>query len=178
MKPYLNVRRDSVDYGHFGDSPGEGVHTRHSSGYLYRYPDEWLIAAFVYQVGVEKFECASQWDTIPNNALWWAQGRHEWLHTHVLKSNLNFHNTPLEHRYNKSIHRGESDPQLNFLARNEHQMWMGSDKFFIPFKNPNPQGYQGVWASLDNRLISSWICMRVYDKHSPNHRLESNIDRN
>ena len=176
MKPYLCVEGGSIDYGVFGDPPSQGRRTH--SGYLHGGEDGWLRSTFTYQIGIEKFECASQWDTIPYDTLWRARGSHDIFITYVRKSNLNFRNTPLEHRHNKYLNRTKSDHQLNRLASKEYQMWKGMDKAFIPFKTPNPQGYQGVWMSLDSWLISAGACLRVYDKYSPNHRLETNADWN
>ena len=148
---------------------------RFRSGFLYknRGVDTRFPEAFVYQVGMERFKCVSRWDTIPNAALWRAQGRHEWLHTHVLTSNMNFLNTPLEHRYKQSIHRGVPDPQLNLLAQNERLMWEGTRKCFILFKSPHPQGYQGVWVHLDGQPLPIWWgAIPVVDQFNSVHVLE------
>ena len=170
MKTCLFVQGDSINYGVFGDLPSRGRRTH--SGYLYSREDI-LPEAFVYQAGIERFECASQWDTIPNGAMWWARGPHDIFITRVKKSNLNFRNTPLEQRCNQSLHRNTPDPQLDLLTHNELLMWKGSDKCFIPFKSPNPQGYQGVWVHLSGRYLPQMgVTLDVVDRFNSDHILE------
>ena len=59
--------------------------------------------------------------------------------------NLNFRNTPLEHRYNMSIHI--SNPERCSLTQGERAT-------LIPSKSPNPQGYQGIWTSPDFEVLA------------------------
>ena len=82
----------------------------------------------------------------PPDELWWIPGKRGAFMTCVMVDNLNFSNTPLEHRYNLYTHN--TDPELKILARNEGLLWEGARKTFVPFKTPYPQGYQGVWMSL------------------------------
>lgn len=126
----------------------------------------------VYQVGIDYGDdlCASQWVRPPPDELWWVPGKKGTLFMQVMPGNLNFSNTPLEHRRNLHIHK--CDPGLEILARNERLLWKGGSKTFIPFKLPYPQGYQGVWMnpSLDMEDIGWEIY--VNDPFTSGHVLE------
>lgn len=115
--------------------------------------------------------CASSWDEIPSEDLWWARGEKGILFTHVLFTNLDFRNTPFEHRFNLyavdlfQTRHGESGvhPELRRLAEMEAELWREHNSF-VPFKEPNPQGYQGVYGDFAFLITSTNTIAYVYDE--------------
>ena len=121
------------------------------------------IMDIIYQRVTEEWGgawCASYWDYPPK----WGPGYDADLYTYVDHNNLDFRGTPFELRYNahfiprhvKNIHR---------LAILEGEMWEGC-KSFVPFKNPLPDGYQGVWDDLSPWLGSGRRFMEVLNSGS------------
>ena len=143
--------------GHMGSTPG---------GW-----DVWDIAPNVYQLGIDDWEdwCCSHWARPPPDALWQVRGKEWTLFTRVMDTNLNFINTPLEHRHNLSIRR--NDLELKILAENERHLWKGSRNTFIPFKRPHPQGYQGVLMSPSLEVGDMGHSTYVYDDFTSGHVL-------
>ena len=106
------------------------------------------ITARVYQRGASKTLCASTWcSPLPTQVM--SIGRR--FHTSVLFSNLNFTNTPFEHRYNL-IDPSNDSVEACRLARGELVLWGWNYECFIPFKTPYPHGYQGVYGAFGHRL--------------------------
>ena len=172
MEPHIGIIHARTYTDLFGNSESPGK--RKFVGYvdvLHRH-ENWDGTPSVYQVGIENVGdwCVSEWCTIPSDALWWVPGNKGYLATHVITSNLNFINTPLEHRYNLSVRTFDS--KLLTLARNERVLWKGDRKTFIPFKRPHPQGYQGVWMSTDLKVRGFSRSVWVHDEFTSGHVLE------
>ena len=149
----------SYDDKRHGPSPPSG--TLVFIGYIADSYKCWEDSEFIYHPlrGVGEW-CVSEWETIPPDTLWGAREKELVFFTYVLSSNLDFRNTPLEHLYG----RDTSIP------------WEGPRKAFIPFKEPHPQGYQGVWASLEVWPKMMRKIISVYDTFSPDHVLEMGWD--
>ena len=133
----------------------------------------WIIEHHVYQIGMYDIDegwCCSNWIRPPPDALWQIREEMWMFMTYVTATNLNFSNTPLEHRYNLHIHN--TDPELKILAQNERQLWRGSRETFIPFKRPHPKGYQGLWMSPSLKVRGFCQIMEVRDTFTFGHALE------
>ena len=116
----------------------------------------------VIQRGVTIKWCASYWDEIPSDEL---RGYIGWdmLLTYVIHSNLDFTNTPFQHRYNKYTVKPYY-PQLGILAMMEENFWGVEAEAFIPFKNPQPSGYKGVWGNFNKVPRKCQGRIRVQDR--------------
>ena len=95
-----------------------------------------------------EFWCASRWDTPPIDRMWNLLSIKELFRTQVNSDNLDFTNTPFEHCRNLYCSRGPQ-PELEILARIERIVWGGNYVAIVPFKTPNPKGYQGVLMSFN-----------------------------
>ena len=171
MKPCIHVERSGRCYGHFGDSPPSHKNKNILVGCLYHLREDGICRVDVYQAGRGDW-CASLWDTIPPDELWRVRGYRETLFVRVTSANLCWRNTPLEHRYNLHLGDGARFSELEILAKKERLMWEGKRKTFIPFKNPHPQGYQGVWMKLEVWPVRIHEVFHVRDRFSPDHTLE------
>ena len=115
--------------------------------------------------------CASNWVTIPHDDLWTVCTPDEALLSKVQVHNLDFIGTPFEHRYNEFVFRRKywspyrihGIENISALAKRERETWGRYYETFVPFKKPNPQGYQGVWGNFDILLSSRWYTINVYD---------------
>ena len=116
--------------------------------------------------------CASNWITIPHDELWTLCKPDEALLSKVQVHNLDFRGTPFEHRHNEYVFRlrywdGSSYiydiENMSSLSEQERVTWGRYSGAFVPFKSPNPQGYQGVWGTFDILLSSRWHIMYVHD---------------
>lgn len=115
--------------------------------------------------------CVSRWDSIPPDALWWVRGSKEVFYTYVDLENLNFSNTAFEHRHN--LFESGDVSQHGILADQEERLWRESCWGFVPFKNPHPRGYQGMWGRFNFRTSRRYReTLRVHDKYSSGHILE------
>ena len=167
MKPNLRADILGGTINPFADTWGGAI----SVGVMYNHRRGWIPPVEVYQLGMNlDVWCCSRWETVPEDALWRARGHKEAFYTSVVGGNLDWRNTPLEHRYNLSITNGSSS-ELEILAYNEDMMW-GDGNTFIPFKEAHPQGYQGVLVSFDVWSRSNVTTLRVIDRFSPTHLLE------
>ena len=176
MEPCLYVESDGVEYGPFGDKPSSEHGSYHSEqiGLVDYGIDCYRDPAYVYQtLSVMEYCLVSQWETIPVDELWWARGQKETFYTFVECGKLNFVNTPFEH--NLTFDRSGFG-ELKVLADRERILWHDDHKTFVPFKDPLPQGYQGVLGTFEwwvrQRCKSVHSSIQVHDKFSPNHLLE------
>ena len=82
---------------------------------------------------IRRERCTSLWNDIPNDTLWRSRGEKQTLYTQVRRDSLDFHNTPLEQRYNLS-------PNQVYIERaeNDRDRWVAG-KVFIPSKIPTPR---------------------------------------
>lgn len=146
MKPSLCVEHGNSSWGPFG-APPLGSDERMHVGYISNDIDYPNSPAHVYQAGMSRYWCASLWDHPPSRELWQSRSSRERLLTYVLCDNLNFHNTPFEHRFNLFDSWGDR-PDLEILAKMEMKLWGWALESFIPFKRPLPGGYKGVWGDF------------------------------
>ena len=170
MRPFIYVNRGLDHYGPFGKNPappGKRVHI----GYINPSDEEWINPAWIYQVHTNRSWSASRWDIIPDDGLWTLFGPNETFYTYVESSDLDFRNTPLEHRYILST-LYNYNAEIHILAENEKLLWEGEGKTFIPFKRPYPQGYQGVWITVNACPGDMHVIISVNDSFSPSHLLE------
>ena len=100
---------------------------------------------------IKDYWCPSDLETIPVDELWQWMGRPNSFSTRALFKRMDFRNTAFEHRFNLNDREG-GDDTLYQLADLERATWGDSYCEFIPFKNPNPQGYKGVWGNFDTCL--------------------------
>ena len=156
MKPRLYVDRLAETLEHVGWLDGN--------------PPYWDTHSNVSQVETVGDWCASRWDYPPDDLLWWTRGTKETLFTYVMRENLNFQNTPFEHRYNLRISRPQTD--LKILAKLEFDLWGAEYEAFVPFKNPHPQGYQGVWGDFNFWSEMAYRRLDVHDTFEPDHILK------
>ena len=109
--------------------------------------------------------CASSWEVIPQLHNWGKM-----FLTYVDHTNLNFIGTPFEHRYNDHLSRHNSDHvdrhRLDRRARKELRRWGWGHDAFVPFKNPHPQGYQGVLINLNVMFDYSCRRLEVHDDYA------------
>ena len=116
--------------------------------------------------------CASNWESVPHDNLWMECTRNEWFVSQIKFHNLDFRGTPFEHRHNEYVFRlrywdGRSYlydiENMILLSEQERVTWGSRYAAFVPFKSPNPQGYQGVWGDFDKALGYLWHGIRVHD---------------
>ena len=114
--------------------------------------------------------CASKFETIPHDELWTVCRWNEWFQSKVQFHNLDFRGTPFEHRHGEYISRRRrwkfrpvDMGNIVALAEQERNMWGIYFATFIPFKRPNPQGYQGVWGNFDRPLTYRFPSITVRD---------------
>ena len=115
--------------------------------------------------------CASSWETIPHDELWILCRPGEKFTSQVNICNLDFIGTPFEHRYNEYVltrkywARGcaYGTGSVGELAEQEGKTWGIHYEAFIPFKKPNPQGYQGVFGQFQIPLADAQLSMLVHD---------------
>lgn len=176
MNTFIYVERNEQPPLTFGEIPPDSnMHTL--VGYAIDNHRRDIPISLVFQVGggVRYTWCASIWSHPPADELWGALGEDTVLFTGVERVNLNFHNTPLEHRHNlyaqKCWHRSS---ELVVLAQNEIETW-GDGKAFIPFKTPQPSGYQGVWLFYDTSESEIRETLVVMDRFLTSHRLMGHI---
>lgn len=166
MKTHIYIGRGDDRFGPFGDRCPPNAVEGDRVGQLFNDEGEDSQIQSIYQVGASKASwCASLWDTIPPDILWRFDGSKYTLFTVVKKYTLDWRNTPFESRYNLSIHKEEwSD--LEMLAKGERKLWGIHCTAFIPFKDPHPQGYKGVWGNFDLWLWSRCPDMKTHDELS------------
>ena len=113
--------------------------------------------------------CASNWETVPHDDLWKMCGPNDRFLSLLQFYNLDFRGTPFEHRYNEYVSRRKywNSLRINIyltkLAEQERNVWGRHCEVFIPFKRPNPQGYQGMWGLFDTPLAHLWDSIHVHD---------------
>ena len=176
MRPHLYVKRYPANVRYLGEwHPQGGIHVNVGTITLRDGPSN---PYYIYQKWIcGGYWCASLWDTIPDDGLWWSGRRRTVFSTYVKRSSLDFLGTPLEHRNNSSIamnRMSSSIAKANLkLAYDEWLLWKGcKSKTFIPFKNPHPQGYRGVWMRLEDVPIKIQWALTARDTFDTFHSLE------
>ena len=150
MKGGFYVKFEGKHYGPFGDVPIRPGEMCSRIGYLDTNFSWMARMPKVYQLGVREGKlCASRWETIPPDTLWNARGKMEIFFTHAQFDNLDFRNTPFEHRANLIADRSGKPPELVILSQKELKLWGENMIAFIPFRNPHPQGYRGISGNFD-----------------------------
>ena len=133
-------------------------------------------SAEVYQAGDLDGWCVSEWENVPDG-LWRARKTDDDVfHTFVQLHNLDFRNTPFEHRSKLCcVSKREwwkMYTDYEALAEMEGLVW-GPVTAFVPFITPNPQGYLGVWGDFGESLKLFPPSLYVYDAfESGTHLLE------
>ena len=167
MIPYIYIMRDEGRVGPFGEGsrpPG------------WMEPVGWVIShnsqMELYQPMEERSKwCVSVWETIPPDTLWLGGiGVKSSVYTIARFSNLDFRGTPFEHRYLE--HTCRYNRELAQLALNEYCLWGPTCEAYVPFKNPQPSGYKGVYGNFGVRFTHDKPIVDVYDMFlSGNHVL-------
>lgn len=96
---------------------------------------------------VQEFFCVSDWSRPPPSCLW--GNVRDGLYDIIViasYSRLDFTNTAFEHGYLYFMHGSR---ELRRLAKHERAMWGKNHREYIPFKNPHPEGYQGVYGGRE-----------------------------
>ena len=129
--------------------------------------------------------CMSEWEVVIHDELWEMCGPAEDFVSKVQFRNLDFRGTPFEHRYNEYVFRREHGGGrciygecITKLAKRERKTWPPWCMTFVPFKKPNPQGYQGVWGRFGDPLGNRWSSLRVVNTYySGRHVLKIGVIR-
>ena len=110
-------------------------------------------------------KCISRWEEIPDE-LWESRGGSgDPFYATVEMVNLNFDNTPFYHQHNRWIkHADDPSVEISALSRREIILWSDNTKYFVPFKNPHPQGYQGVYGNFIYEIEGGKSFIKVKDE--------------
>ena len=138
--------------------------------------DEDPTPVYLYHVN-PRMQCASQWTLYLPDRIW-ENGKT--FYTSIRWSRLDFTDSIFNHRFNLATSDTKVGP-LYKLAKAESKMWGVHAKGFVRFKNPQSQGYQGVYGVFGPRLaaairiaqyvtVPEWLS--VYDTFSGKHLLE------
>ena len=166
MLPEVYLRSDGIEYQPRGDDFD-------TVGHICKREEQLpYVRIRVLQDSVNwRNRCASNWITIPHDELWTLCRPGEEFLSKVQVRNLDFRGTPFEHRHNEYAFRRQfwilscmdNSGDVVWLSEQERNIWGAHFETFVPFKRPNPQGYQGVWGDFDCALTDLWSSLYVYD---------------
>lgn len=145
--PIVADRNDPILEGPFGDDPNIDWELQMVGRILSSEGDK--VHKIVYApCENDQGNCVSQWtQPLPERA--WGAG--EVFLTTILWETLSFVGTAFEHRCNH-VASFDCEEYLYKLADDEAQRWGVHHKGFVPFKNPQPNGYKGIYGSFGREL--------------------------